>query len=390
MKKIVFAAIVCALVTSCKSNEGVGEFTVQAEVKNIDNQQVYLEQLFFNENAPQVIDTANVVNGKFSINGKAAEQGLYRLRFEKQQMGYIFINDNPKIKFTADANIKTIEGANFDSKANKAFQSFLAAFNAKQLAINGIGTAMDSLSKIKNGDSAFIAKRTQYETEIEAAKTFVIQAIDTIDNPVVCMFALGYSRGIESKRLEAVVPKLEKRFPTHQGIKGIIAEYNNMVAEASKPKPTPQNGGEPQYNLNSIAVGTQAPSISMADTTGKMISLASFEGKYLLLDFWASWCMPCRGENPNVVANYNTYKAKNFTVLGVSLDDDATAWKKAIVKDKLSFTQISELKGWRCTAAQTYGFDAIPFNVLIDPTGKIIAKDLRGEILGAKLAEVLK
>jgi peroxiredoxin len=390
MKKILFAAIVCAIITSCKSNEGVGEFTVQADVKNIENQQVYLEQLFFNENAPEVIDTANVVNGKFTVNGKAAEQGLYRLRFEKQQMGYIFINDNPKIKFTADANIKTIEGANFDSKGNKAFQSFLATFNAKQLAINGIGTAMDSLSKIKNGDSAFIAKRTQYETEIEAAKTFVIQAVDTIDNPVVCMFALGYTRGIEPKRLETVVPKLEKRFPNHQGIKGIITQYNNMIAEANKPKPTPQNAGEPQYNLNSIAVGTQAPEISMADTTGKIVSLASFTGKYVLLDFWASWCMPCRGENPNVVANYNKYKAKNFTVLGVSLDEDAIAWKKAIVKDKLSFTQISELKGWRCTAAQTYGFDAIPFNVLIDPTGKIIAKDLRGEALGEKLAEVLK
>jgi peroxiredoxin len=377
--------------TSCESNEGKGEFTLQADVKNLQNQKVFLEQLYFDNKAPEVIDTADVVSGKFSVEGKATEQGLFRLRFEKQPIGYIFINDSKKISLTADANNATIEGVEINSKANKAFKSFLMAFNKRDEALGKLSVEVDSLSSIKSADSLFTQKRLQLQNDIEARKMFVIQAIDSIDNPVVCMFALGFTRDIEPKRLETIVPKLEKRFPTHNGIKGIIAKYNEMVAELNKPKPAPDaQAAAPEYNKNSIAVGLPAPEINMLDTSGTAFKLSSLKGKYVLVDFWASWCMPCRAENPNVIENYNKYKAKNFTVLGVSLDEDATAWKKAIVKDKLSFKQISDLKGWGCAATQTYGFDAIPFNVLLDPQGNIIAKDLREKNLGLKLAEVLK
>ena len=128
----------------------------------------------------------------------------------------------------------------------------------------------------------------------------------------------------------------------------------------------------------------------MADPSGKQIALSSFKGKYVLIDFWASWCGPCRGENPNVVANFNKFKNKNFTILGVSLDEDKTKWLEAIKKDNLSWTHVSDLKGWNSASVPLYGFDGIPYNVLIDPTGKIIATELRGEALGRKLAEVLK
>ena len=123
---------------------------------------------------------------------------------------------------------------------------------------------------------------------------------------------------------------------------------------------------------------------------GKTVTLSSYKGKYVLVDFWASWCGPCRGENPNVLAAYNKFKSKNFTILGVSLDENKDAWKKAVDKDGLPWTHVSDLKGWKSDAAAIYSVHSIPANFLIDPTGKIIAKSLRGAELDSKLAELLK
>src|SRR5690606_23321862 len=128
------------------------------------------------------------------------------------------------------------------------------------------------------------------------------------------------------------------------------------------------------------------------DTTGKPVSLSDFRGQYVLLDFWASWCGPCRAENPNIVKAFNKYKDKNFTVLGVSLDakEQNAAWLAAIKKDNLTWTQVSDLKGWENEVAKQYGIRAIPQNYLIDPSGKIIAKNVRGGALERTLQGILK
>lgn len=139
------------------------------------------------------------------------------------------------------------------------------------------------------------------------------------------------------------------------------------------------------------AVGTDALDFSQPDTTGKAIKLSSFRGKYVLVDFWASWCRPCRQENPNVVENYKKFSNKNFTILGVSLDrqDSKDAWVNAIHEDKLTWTHVSDLQFWSNAAAQLYRVKGIPQNFLIDPQGKIVAKNLRGPELEAKLCELL-
>ena len=165
--------------------------------------------------------------------------------------------------------------------------------------------------------------------------------------------------------------------------------YNNMTDQVR----TSPIGG---YIAQQIAeakknpIGKPLPDFSQPDTAGNMVSLSSLKGKYVLVDFWASWCGPCRQENPNVLSAYNRYKNKNFTVLGVSLDKTKEPWIKAINDDGLIWTHISDLKGWANGVAQQFQIQSIPQNFLVDPSGIVIAKNLRGSALDNKLASLLK
>lgn len=142
--------------------------------------------------------------------------------------------------------------------------------------------------------------------------------------------------------------------------------------------------------LSTVEIGKQAPEFTQNDTTGTPVKLSDFRGKFVLLDFWASWCPDCRVQSPDLVKTYAIFKDKNFEILGISFDRDRNSWIKAIHTDKLHWKHVSDLKRWQNDVGTLYGVKAIPQNVLIDPTGKIIARNLHGEDLNNKLSEVLK
>ena len=327
MKRLAVTALVALTLASCQ--ETPKGYVINGEVAGMPEGKIYLKS--FRNKMFFDVDTAEVKDGKFTFKGEVDQPLLFGLATENMDYPVqLFVeNTTMDVKIGDDGETITVQ----NSPVNTVFQE-----NADKVFEDGYD--IDSL----------IAKYPD-----SPAAAFYLYRYFTYQLPLD-----------DLKATRARISLALGDCPYVKDLDGIIKQLEN------------------------VQIGKTAPEFSLPDTAGVSVSLSDFRGKYVLLDFWASWCGPCRGENPNVVKAFNEYKDKNFTIIGISLDKDKSKWLKAIADDNLTWTHLSDLKYWDSEIPALYGVRGIPANVLLDPDGVIIAKNITGEDLHQKLKEVIK
>ena len=377
MKYLIYISLIIIVFGSCKNENG--NFTVSGKVKSAPSNMIYLEELSYTSPDSKIIDSAKVnADGSYTLKGNSPQQNLFVLSF-KNNPAVVLVNDATKIKIDFDLNgfhYPEVTG----SDATKELYAFIQNYWRKDSLLSVTYYQLDTINRTKTADTNYLhGLEETYTKQLNDADNLIRTFINTSKNPAAICFAIDKAKGMFApEELSAILENASKRFPQHTG----ITAFKNAIAQQKQAAENP--------NASYALLDQQAPDLTMQSANGKNISISDFKGKYLLVDFWASWCAPCRQENPNVVAAYNKFKNKNFAILGVSLDEDKAAWLKAIQDDHLAWAQMSDLKQWESSAVTTYQFEGIPFNVLIDPQGKIIASSLRGDALEQKLTEVLQ
>ncbi len=379
MKKYIVLLLVI-LVVSC-NDEADNNLKIKGVVTNNPARQtVYLDAIELDAVTPRMLDTTMLDGAapKFSLTGTPTEyEGIYRLRFEKDNVFILLVNDRNDIEVTADW--KNFGSYTTNSKASNSFREVLKTFNDRLAIIDTMRKGILEANSKQESDSLIDLRDSEFRTYVNGTEDYLLKFADTTASPAIALYIVGplLRSQLEPARFEPVMASMSKRFSSHAMVQKIVKEYFDYMQSLK------------QKQLSDLT-GKPAPEFTLPDTEGKPTSLSSFRGKYVLIDFWASWCGPCRQENPNLVKVYNQFKDKNFTILGVSLDRAKQPWLQAIKDDQLNWKQVSDLKYWESAVVPLYHFEGIPYNVLIDPEGKVVATRLRGPALQNKLQELLK
>lgn len=368
MKKYLSLAASLLLV-ACSQKPG---FEIQGTVADsqADGKQVYL--VIYGEEAP--IDSAVVTNGAFTFQGEQATPTLCVLYVGDQEMRRVSAGENAP--YTA---IFTLENARLQAVLNEEAPAVSGtpendAFKALQDQVKGIRAKAEPLTdQLKSADEAVKeAAMEQYEAiEAEASQALKAYIEANCDKQVAAKVFSDARYDLSDEDQEAILAKANDTFKAVRGIDKMI-EHLNI--------------------LKNSAVGKKFIDFEMADAEGKMHKLSEFvgNGKVVLIDFWASWCPPCRADMPNLVAAYKQYKSKGFEIVGISLDSKADAWAKGVQDLGITWTQLSDLQGWKNAGAALYGVNSIPHTILVDKDGTILCKKLHGKEIAAKLEEILK
>ena len=359
MKKVLFFT---SLVIAALPSIAQVKYTVSG-IYAKNGQKVYLKDELTEKN----IDSTLVADNKFSFRGTADKDALMAVKTQQTNLAFEFFNDGTPV--IINFNDSTLKGSPLNERLAKLnyemeipqrrIEAKMANMTEAEIETHG-EELMDEMNKVIDGMQAF------------ANKVFKEERNSLI--PVAFSSFYFYDNGVEA------YDKLVKEgvvFANHPYLK----RSRDYIESILKPKD----------DVKTAFIGQQYTDLEMADPDGKIHKISELvgEGKYVLVDFWASWCGPCRAELPNVVEAYNKYHSKGFEVVGVSFDQKKDAWVKAIVQLKMPWLQISDLKGWKCAAAPIYKIDAIPDNILIDPQGKIIDRGLRGKSLHTRLKKLI-
>lgn len=368
MKKFLFTGLLFfeIIALSAQTASTVPAFTIKGKITGIADG-TSVQVISANDNSQ--LAQAKFSSGSFTISGNLNEPELYWIQIgtTPQYKQYIYLEKgiiSISGSSTALNNLK-IEG----SDSHKDFIAFQQVFNPIVLRMQVIVPQINMAPEDTPQRDSLMAV---YNRVLDSLQQQIHDYINQRPRSFVSPFILFVTTQFYDDPL-----LLEKRY--------------NKLDTAIKNSVIGTSLGQFIAYHKVGAVGTDALDFIQPDTLGIPVSLSSFKGKYVLVDFWASWCAPCRMENPNVVANYNKFKDKNFTILGVSLDKPGQKdkWLQAIKKDQLAWTQVSDLQYWNNAAAQLYHVSGIPFNFLIDPNGKIVAKNLRGPDLEKKLCQLI-
>jgi thiol-disulfide isomerase/thioredoxin len=373
--KTIVGAITIAAFAACSNSNSENGFELTGKFSNSKGETVVFEQM-----APdglKSLDTAVIdENGEIKINVTIPEKGFYRLKISDKNFATFILDTNEKVTVGGNAadfgNTYTVEGSP-DSKLfweinqasmlnykkrdslQKAFQEFVNLSQMDSLRVDSMSNALEK----------------PYMALVEEHNSFLK---NFVEKNTTSFAALAAIQQLPPEEFLETYIKLDE---------GLFGKYpNSTYIKAFHEGVTGQK---------KLGIGTPAPEIVMNTPDGKPLALSSLKGKVVLVDFWASWCGPCRAENPTVVKAYNKYKSKGFDIYSVSLDKDIDKWKEAIKKDNLTWTNhVCDFKFWQSPVVALYNFDGIPYNVLIDKDGNILAKSLRGEDLEKKLEELLK
>jgi len=365
MKKLLFLVMGIIVLAGCQNNGG---YKISGTITGAADGIVYLKSL---ENGkPVTVDSVKITNESFSFSGKVEQPLFYLTYYNQNQMPIVFFIENEDI--TIKANIDSLDKA--DITGSPETDLFLKFNNEMPFMSRSMKIREEYMQAQMAGDTAKLESLTkEMETIMTAQQKYFTDFVKTNTSSVVGAFlASQMAQSLSMEELKELVASYETGLGEHPYV-DMMKETLKRIEELNK--------------LNaSTNIGVEAPDFTLLTKDGKEVKLSSFRGKYILIDFWASWCQPCRRENPNSVKVYKQYNSKGFEILGVSLDKDRDAWIKAVKDDGMAWTQVIDPDG---KIATKYNVNSIPSTFLLDKEGKIIAKNLRGDALNKQVEKLL-
>lgn len=389
MKKIALFLAVAALTVSCK-NLADNEYEVTGNVDpSWEGRRVVLEKQSPMGVVP--VDTAKIKGAKFIFKDTVGSPELYLISVEgvpMQKIDFILEPGSIDIEVDKDTLGKSVADGTFNNEKYHDFK-MLNLKSYKKIQKLDKDNANKRAEALKKNDRVVLDKLdNDKKAVIKEMEQAIVSFIKENPKAYVTLTALGYVNQIgfrKPEEIKALYDGLDeslKKTPVGKQ----IADYFKRLDQQKNTPPAPQPEAP---KATGVKVGDAAPQFSAPSPEGKQVSLKQAMGKVTIVDFWASWCKPCRAENPHVVAVYNQYHDKGLNIIGVSLDKTADAWKKAIADDKLVWNQVSNLQFWNEPIAKQYGVEQIPTMFVLDASGKVVGKDLRGAELEAKIKELL-